>query len=252
MIYPDLDHNTIVQIIEYAHQNSIPEDVLLFEDTILDFSSESDPAGATFGQLRLHIHKRKKTSLLLKWTKTSEADGYILYGNHCNAKGKKYKLLEIAQLTNNQSSYVSTKVDAGKLQVGTYYKYLMYAYKEFNGQKIPIAASVCIHGTTMGNRKNTVASAVQVFKKNGSKKVRIKSNITIKAGQKIKLFSREIPEEKNKTIRPHRPVCFETEDSEIASVGRKTGVLRGLKKGTVILYAYAQNGIYCKIKVTVK
>ncbi len=129
---------------------------------------------------------------------------------------------------------------------------MIYAYKDFDGQKVPIAASVCVHGTTLGNKKNTVAKAVNVYMDKGGKKKQVNSRIVIKAGKKIKLSYKEVPDEKGKTIRPHRPVLFESEDGSIFTAGKKTGVIRAVKKGTATLYAYAQNGIYKSIKVVVK
>ena len=55
----------------------------------------------------------------------------------------------------------------------------------------------------------------------------------------------------DKTIKRHRGIVFESSDPKIASVGKK-GVVKGLKKGTCYIYVYAQNGVYKKIKVTVK
>lgn len=55
----------------------------------------------------------------------------------------------------------------------------------------------------------------------------------------------------DKTIKRHRGIVFESSDPKIASVDKK-GVVKGLKKGTCYIYVYAQNGVYKKIKVTVK
>ena len=250
--YPDASDETIQNIITYANENRIPENVLIFPDIIFDYDNEADPKGASFGKLRLRIDKRGSDFLHLRWTKQPDADGYILVGNHCNAKGKKYKLKEIIQPAKTSCKYTAKKVDAGKILKGTYYKFLIYAYKDFDGQKVPIAASVCVHGTTLGNKKNTVAKAVNVYMDKGGKKKQVNSRIVIKAGKKIKLSYKEVPDEKGKTIRPHRPVLFESEDDSIFTAGKKTGVIRAVKKGTATLYAYAQNGIYKSIKVVVK
>ena len=44
---------------------------------------------------------------------------------------------------------------------------------------------------------------------------------------------------------------YESTNTKVATVSSK-GVIKGVKKGTCYVYAYAQNGIAKKIKVTVK
>ena len=44
---------------------------------------------------------------------------------------------------------------------------------------------------------------------------------------------------------------YESSNAKIAMVSSK-GVIKGIKKGTCYVYAYAQNGMAKKIKVTVK
>ncbi len=52
---------------------------------------------------------------------------------------------------------------------------------------------------------------------------------------------------------PQCPVEMEKaiRDSNIASVDKK-GKIKGKNKGSCYVYAYAQNGVFSKIKVTVK
>lgn len=49
----------------------------------------------------------------------------------------------------------------------------------------------------------------------------------------------------------HRAAAFESSNTKIATVNGK-GVIKAKKKGSCNIYIYAQNGIYKKIKVTVK
>ena len=49
----------------------------------------------------------------------------------------------------------------------------------------------------------------------------------------------------------HRALKYETSNAKIATVSSK-GVIKGKAKGTCYIYAYAQNGVYKKIKVLVK
>jgi hypothetical protein len=54
-----------------------------------------------------------------------------------------------------------------------------------------------------------------------------------------------------KKINIHRKVKFESTNKKIASV-TLGGVVKTKKPGTCYIYAYAQNGVYTKIKVVVK
>ena len=52
-------------------------------------------------------------------------------------------------------------------------------------------------------------------------------------------------------MKKHRSVRYESTNTKIATVS-KAGVVKAKKKGTCYIYAYAQNGVSKKIKVTVK
>ena len=52
-------------------------------------------------------------------------------------------------------------------------------------------------------------------------------------------------------IKKHRKVSFESSNPEIATVS-KSGKITALKRGKCTIYAYAQNGVYKKVKVTIK
>ncbi len=56
---------------------------------------------------------------------------------------------------------------------------------------------------------------------------------------------------KNQKVSVHRKIRYECSDTKIAGVTSK-GVIKAKKKGTCYVYVYAQNGVYKKIKVTVK
>ena len=52
-------------------------------------------------------------------------------------------------------------------------------------------------------------------------------------------------------LKKHRKVMYESSNRKIATVTSK-GKIKGIKKGSCYIYAYAQNGISKRIKVTVK
>ena len=82
----------------------------------------------------------------------------------------------------------------------------------------------------------------------GSLKVN-KTNVSLKVGKKFTLKVTE--KKKDKKIERHRKAAFESSNTKIATVSSK-GVIKAKKKGSCYIYAYAQNGVYKKIKVTVK
>ena len=235
-----VDKDTAAAMVKTAQELGVSLDtVKLSGDALakLDVDS-SDPKGTDFGKLTAQATKRTNTALTLKWTKQKKADGYLIYGNKCG-KGNKMKLVK----TIKKNSTV--KWTQKKLKKGTYYKYMVVAYKNVNGEKMPIAASVVIHVPTKSG-KVTVAKSLTV--KQGKKVV---SKLTVKKGKSVTVKVTENKEEKKLKIKTHRKVKFESSDPKIATVNAK-GKITGKKKGKATVWAYAQNGIFKAVKVTVK
>lgn len=191
---------------------------------------DGDYKGSNFGLLRAQTTKLKKNSVTVKWNKVKNADGYIVYGAKCGAKSK-YKVLKV--VSGKTTSYTHKK-----LKKGTYYKYNIVAFKYVNGVKVTLAASKKIHATTLGG-KYGVAKAVKLNK----------SKIKIKKGKTFKIKASEI--KKDKKIKRHRAICYESSNTKIATVNSK-GKIKAKKKGKCTIYVYAQNGVYKTVKVTVK
>ncbi len=191
---------------------------------------DGDYIGSNFGLLRAQTTKLKKNSVTVKWNKVKNADGYIVYGAKCGAKSK-YKVLKV--VSGKTTSYTHKK-----LKKGTYYKYNIVAFKYVNGVKVTLAASKKIHATTLGG-KYGVAKAVKLNK----------SNVKIKKGKTFKIKASEI--KKDKKIKRHRAICYESSNTKIATVNSK-GKIKAKKKGKCTIYVYAQNGVYKTVKVTVK
>lgn len=191
---------------------------------------DGDYKGSNFGLLRAQTTKLKKNSVTVKWNKVKNADGYIVYGAKCGAKSK-YKVLKV--VSGKTTSYTHKK-----LKKGTYYKYNIVAFKYVNGVKVTLAASKKIHATTLGG-KYGVAKAVKLNK----------SKVKIKKGKTFKIKASEI--KKDKKIKRHRAICYESSNTKIAKVNSK-GKIKAKKKGKCTIYVYAQNGVYKTVKVTVK
>ena len=120
------------------------------------------------------------------------------------------------------------------LKNGTYYKYVVKAYKLVDGKKIFIAKSKTVHVTTAGGKYGN-AKSVKVNK----------TSVNLTTGEKFKVKA------KDKTIKQHVEIRYETSNSKVATVNSK-GVITAKGKGTCYIYVYAQNGVYKRIKVTVK
>lgn len=188
----------------------------------------------TYRKLRLRVPTATKTTNVLKWTKVSDADGYVIYGNKCNSNGETYKMVQQVVIKDNATTTWTDK----NLASGTHYKYCIKAYKLVDGKKVWLAKSKVVHTTTTGGNYGN-AKSVKVNKTAVS--LTVGKNFTIKAEQVVK----------DKRIANHQNIKFESSNSKIASVTDK-GVIKAKKKGTCYIYVYAQNGVYQKIKVTVK
>ncbi|MDY5460670.1 MAG: Ig-like domain-containing protein [Agathobacter sp.] len=188
----------------------------------------------SYSKLRLRIPTSTRTTNVLKWTKQTGADGYVIYGNLCNSKGKTYKLVKQVTIKDNTTtSWIDTK-----LARGTYYKYYIKAYKLVDGKKVWIAKSKVVHSTTTGGKYGN-AKSVKVNKTSVS--LTVGKTFSIKAEQVLK----------DKPIAGHQNIKYESGNSKVASVTSK-GVIKAKKKGTCYIYVYAQNGMYKRIKVTVQ
>ena len=204
-------------------------------DTDADNSGKDETVtvDTSYAALALRVTKSTKTSNVLKWTKYAGADGYVVYGNKCNTGSQKYKFAKIETVKGDKTTYTSRK-----LAKGTYYKYCVKAYKLVDGKKVWLATSKVVHATTSGSKYGN-AKAVSVNK----------TSFTLPLGKSATIKAKQI-KEKN-PIKYHTDIKFESSDKSVATVS-KTGVIKAKKKGTAYIYVYAQNGIYTKVKVTVK
>ena len=202
------------------------------EKQILEQKNDKDIKGSTFGKLCLRMSKVTKNSIKLKWNKVKGADGYIVYGNRCNSNGKIYMM---QQLSDTKSLSYTHK----KLKKGTYYKYIVRAYKIVDGVKKTVATSKTLHITTSGGKYANYTS-VKVPK----------TKVTIKKGKKYIIKAKTVLP-KGKKSKKHKKLAYESSNTKIATVTAK-GVIKAKKKGTCYIYVYAQNGVYKKITVKVK
>ena len=205
-------------------------DVKEQEKKITNQIGDADPAGSTYVILSARVTKSKKTTNTLKWNKVKGASGYIIYGNRC---GTKFRFEKIAEV--NKTSYVHKS-----LKKGTYYKYLIVAYKSVFGNKTVLATSKTMHAATIGGKVG-----------NCRKLKLYKNKVTLKRKKTFKIKAKEMATSKKLKIKKHRKIAFESSNPKVATV-TKAGKIKGLRKGSCKIYVYAQNGIYKTVTVRVK
>ena len=195
------------------------------EKEILEKKDDKDLANSTFAKLSVRVKKTTKKSVKLVWKKMSGATKYVIYGAKCGTSYKKIK--EVSKKT----------FTANKLKKGKYYKYLVVAQ---NDKGEVLATSKLIHVATKGGKVGNCKS----LKLN-------KTKVKLLLGKKFKIKVKQIADSKNVKIKKHRKVSFESSNPEIATVSKR-GKITALKRGKCTIYAYAQNGVYKKVKVTIK
>lgn len=194
-----------------------------------------------FRRLRARSVKQTKTSVTLQWNIIKDADGYFIYGNRCNTGTKSYKYRKLATITDGDISTWTQK----DLKKGTYYKYVVKAYRLVNGKKVVTDISISVHAVTGGGKYGN-AKAVSVTQIGNKKNV---SKITLKMGKTAQIKAKEV--KKDKKIARHRKLCYESSNTKVATV-TPDGLIRATGKGTCTIWVYAQNGVYKALKITVK
>ena len=195
----------------------------------------------SFRRLRARSVKQTKTSVTLQWNIIKDADGYFIYGNRCNTGTKSYKYRKLATITGGDISTWTQK----DLKKGTYYKYVVKAYRMVNGKKVVTDTSISVHAVTGGGKYGN-AKAVSVTQIGNKRNV---SKITLKMGKTAQIKAKEV--KKDKKIARHRKLCYESSNTKVATI-TPDGLIRATGKGTCTIWVYAQNGVYKALKITVK
>lgn len=173
------------------------------------------------------------TRINLSWEKFRGATGYDVYWSYCTGKDEYNKLANDAK---------NLKYADNNLNNRREYKYFTVAYKIVKGKKVYLGKTNVVH-VAMVNAAKTNAVSITVNKK----AVALAKGKTFKIVKKVKL---EDPKKKqlNHLLKNE---LYRTSNSKVATVST-AGVIKGVGKGTCYVYAFADNGVYAKIKVTVK
>nr|MCR5543637.1 Ig-like domain-containing protein [Eubacterium sp.] len=144
------------------------------------------------------------------------------------------KLERIAEIKNGKAKSYTVK----KLKKGTYYKYMLLAYKTTSkGDKV-ILVSKTVHVATNGGK---IGNPTSIKLK--------KSKLNLKKGKKATI---KASYKKKKKVKTHiGPFRYESENPKVATVTKK-GKVKAVGKGKTNILVFTQNGICKKVKVTVK
>jgi len=238
-------------------------------------NGSGNPA-SEFGILFVRLVDYATNSMTLKWQPIEGVDGYDIFGSRCNSKDVIRPYEPIDSVGADVSEY-----EMKELLAKTYYKFYIRAYILVNNEKRYITTSINVHGVTL-NDTYGVADEINIDKIvlkyiNGKSKTKYDSakagksedviNITMKVGQSLVLVSSE-KSNTGKEIRAHRAISFESSNTNVCKVGKKknhkygkevTGMdntyksyaITAVAAGECDIHAFAQNGIYTTIHVTV-
>ena len=191
----------------------------------------------SFRALKAASVKQTTTSVKLSWEKVSGAAKYTLYASEYG-KTKKLKKL----MTTSGTGLTVKKITSGKLKKGKYYRFVVIAT---DGEGKTIAKSRPVYAATKGGRYTNV-SKVSIQSRTKAKTALRK----LKAGKSYTIKARQTKASSGLTLKNCRGIKYETSNSKIAAVSSR-GKITGKSKGVCYIYAYAQNGVYTKLKVTV-
>lgn len=200
---------------------------------VTSLKTEKDPKGSKFGLLCARQKKATKKSATVKWNKLNGAKKYIVYGSLCGTK--KGQVPPYKKITKTAKTSYTRK----GLKKGTYFKFLIVALDK-KGKVI--ASSKTVHIATKGGKVGNDKTVKVTTNKVGLK---------LKGKKTFKLKAKEVPQSKKLKVKRHRKIKYESSNPKVAKVNGK-GKITAKKKGKATIFVYAQNGLYKKVKVTVK
>ena len=181
----------------------------------------------------------KDGSITVKWGKMSQAAKYEVYAAYCE-KDSKYK--KIKTVNGSTTSYKISKLGGKKLNQKKSVKAYIVAYSKENGKYKKIGNSLTLHIVGKKNSKYSNAKAIKV--KKDTYTLKVKKTATIKP-------TLVLENSKKKAITHVAKFRYKSSNTKVATVD-KNGKITAKKKGTCIIYIYANNGMLKSVKVTVK
>lgn len=160
--------------------------------------------------------------------------------------GRGYRYEKIAEVQSvNMTSYTVRKLADRKtaLKKGTFYKFMVLAFANTSpGTRKILSTSKSVHVITKGKANRGNCSRVIVNKK----------KVILKKGKAFQIKAEMVPESGRKVTLHRKPVLlYESDHPDVVKVSRN-GKVKAKKKGTAVIYVYAQNGVFAKVTVKVK
>ena len=183
-----------------------------------------------------------KKSMTIAWEPVEGVDGYDIFFAKCAKKkdGKNPSKLVKTIEGNDVSQWTKTGLKKGKS-----YKAYVRAFVMKNNEKEYKEASPLMHAYAAGgDKKHTNAKSVSVNASEVSLAVDATFQIKAKV-KKLKKKKKLMPKSHVATIR------YLSTDDSIAAVDKK-GLITAIGTGECYVYAYAHNGAFAKVKVTIE
>lgn len=211
----------------------LPAAGLVTDKTSVAAVQQAILAGSTLGnvtyvRLQARAVNAGKYAVRLEWNKVSGAAGYIIYGSKCG-----YNIKRIGTTANTYSI-------RDKLTAGSYYQYRVVAYGlNANGTQRALTTSAVVYEATKGGSVTNPGSVTVS-----------KTSLSLKAGKTAALKASVKAVSAALKLKQIRAVRFVSSDPSVAKV-TVSGQVTAVKKGSCVIYAYAQNGIAAKVSVKV-
>lgn len=202
--------------------------------------TKSIPKLKVSGTLMMNAVSSGSKALKLSWTKVNNAAGYDIYMARCNYKGRSYTFKKVRTISGNKTFTWTNS----KLSTHTAYKGFVRAYTIRNGKKVYVRKSPLVHAFT-GNYRNSLTNPKSIKVNKTSVSIAKGKTATIKATVKKARSGLGFPDNHEARVR------YLTTNKKIAKVN-SAGRITAKSKGTCYVYAYAQNGLWKTVKVTVK
>lgn len=197
------------------------------EEKILNETNDNDIPVSDFITLQAKTSKVSGTYIKLSWKAPADADSYVVYSGLAGRKNKYVKTASVSKTSFRNSG----------LKKGTYYKYIVVALDK---DKNVLAVSKTVFAATKGG-KVTNCKSISIRK----------NKLSLNSGKTYKLSGKACKDNKSLKLRNYRSIRYVSSNPNIAVVSSQ-GVVRGMRKGKCVIYAYAQNGVSKKISITVK
>jgi hypothetical protein len=177
-----------------------------------------------------------KTSLRLSWTKVSNADGYDVFFNQCDAVN--YPLIASVR------GGASRSYEVTGLKKAVAYKARVRAWRTVKGDKTYIGkGSPTVHAITGGyTKKETNPKAVTVKA----------SSVTLAPGKSSTIKARVTGVKAGREVLAHvKLLRYYSSNRNVATV-TQAGKIKATGIGRCTVYVVANNGVRARVKVTVE